>query len=348
MYDFREYMNIVFFGSTKDSVIVLEKIASSRLSSLTGHISAVVTQPARPVGRKQIMTSTPVELWAKQNNISILTFPSNRSKPWCFANEKDVINSIETFTPDLLISASFGEMIPWECIRHTKYGGINIHPSLLPRWRGADPIPWTILSGDAQTGVTVVSLSQKFDEGKIFAQKKISVFDAVHPDLLRKELFTEGAQLLIESLPDILSGKNKGVAQKPENAIYARKLKRDDGFVPWNYITCAMNGEDNLSHPQGPALKSELLRLALSTTQDNLTSTILLMARSLSPWPGVWTTINVINPTDKTGEKRMKILACHGLQVTGHDHPQLILDEVQIEGKNPVKWNDIKNIIVNS
>lgn len=240
-------MKIVFFGSTSDSVIVLSRLHQ---------IVSVVSQPPRPVGRKQILTPTPVEEWARGHTVPVLSFPHNKEKPWLFENEQAVIDALGPFKADLFVSACFGQKIPIEVIRSAIFGGLNVHPSLLPRWRGADPVPWAILSGDRQTGVTIVTLAERFDEGKIIAQKKYPITDIETSDGLRTKLFEIGATLLVDNLSDYCSGKNKGKPQKTSDTPYARRFVRDDGFIPW---------ED---------FQPELLDRKL---------------RALSPWPGVWT-----------------------------------------------------------
>ncbi|MBI4066177.1 methionyl-tRNA formyltransferase, partial [Candidatus Gottesmanbacteria bacterium] len=192
---------IIFFGSTGDSVSVLEKL-------ITPRVRAVVTQPARPVGRKQMLTPTPVETWAKARGIAVLSFPSDPEKPWLYADERQVIDALQPLKANLLVSACYGQKIPWETIRQARFGGLNVHPSLLPRWRGADPVPWAILAGDHQTGVTVATLSEKFDEGAVVAQKKFPIIDSDTSDALRTTLFTIGADLLMEVIPEFLSTKH--------------------------------------------------------------------------------------------------------------------------------------------
>ena len=238
-------MNVIFFGSTTDSLLVLEKLSG---------VVAVVTQPPKPVGRKQILTPTPVELWADTHHIPTTT-----------------LDVLSPFKPDLLVSASYGEKIPIDAIRSAKFGGLNVHPSLLPRWRGGDPVPWAIMTGDHQIGVTVVTLAEGFDHGKIIAQKKIPIAPHDTSGPLRTHLFQLGAELLVESLPDYLSGKNKGVEQKIKNEPYARRLTREDGFEPW----------DTLINTK------EAVRIQTKF-------------RALHPWPGLWTLWK---------EKRIKILA---------------------------------------
>ena len=142
-----------------------------------------------------------MEIWAKDNTIPILTFSSDSTTSSLYENEQTVIDTLAPFKAELLISACYGQKIPNAAITSARHGGLNVHPSLLPRWRGADPVPWAILSGDHQTGVTVVTLSDAFDEGKIIAQKKLPITNKDFSDPLRTKLFTLGAYLLIDSLP---------------------------------------------------------------------------------------------------------------------------------------------------
>jgi len=108
-------IRIIFFGSTSDSVLVLDK-----LSAVSCQLSAVVTQPPRPVGRSQTVTPTPVEIWAKAKNIPVLSFATNQVKPWLFENEQQVIDTLQPFKPDLLVSACYGQKIPSSSITSTK------------------------------------------------------------------------------------------------------------------------------------------------------------------------------------------------------------------------------------
>lgn len=300
-------MNILFFGSTTDSVIVLEKL----LTVKNTEISAVVTQPPRPVGRDQTITPTPVEQWAKEHNTAVLTFTSNSEKPWLYADTQQVIDTLQPIQADVLISASYGQMIPWETISATRYGGINIHPSILPHWRGADPVPWAILNNDHQIGVTVVTLSKTFDEGKILAQEKIPLTPTDTSDPLRTKLFGMGADLLAETLPLVFTGKIKAkdMHMPDPKPPYARKCTRDDGFEPW-----------------------ETLRLSMTEGKD--ADRIDRKFRALDPWPGVWTEITN-SQSDKVttqNKKRLKIVKLH------LSNKKIIIDEVQLEGKRPVTW----------
>lgn len=302
---------VLFFGSTNDSVIVLDALAAlcSRLSTL--RIAAIITQPAKPAGRKQTILPTPVELWAKRHKITLLSFSNNAEKPWLYADKQQVIDTLEPMQAGLIVSASYGQMIPAKTIRDARFGGLNIHPSLLPRWRGGDPVPWAILSGDQQTGVTLVSISEQFDKGYIYAQKKIPILETDTSQPLRTKLFSIGAHLLTALLPDYLQGKIKGTPQNVrDDEPYAKRLSRQTGFEPWSTIQEAMDdGTD--------------------------TKRIERKFRALHPWPGVWTVVE--NSTryavqKKAAGKKLKLLHMH------EENGKLILDSVQLEGKKQVSW----------
>ena len=311
--------NILFFGSTTDSVLVLEKLLHLSTVHSQFSISAIVTQPPRPVGREKTITPTPVEQWAKEHAITLLTFESNPEKPWLYADEQLVIDTLQPVAADIIISASYGIKIPTATITAATFGGINIHPSILPHWRGADPVPWAILSGDHQIGVSITTLTESFDEGKILAQEKTPITSSDTSDPLRTKLFSIGAELLIDILPRYIEGKLKTTSQltdthgKGVTIQYARKFKREDGFEAWETLFQAMNEGTDAAR-------------------------IERKYRALHPWPGIWTKIKtnenqMNNDNDKAiNEKRLKILKLH------LSNGKIVIDDVQLEGKKPVSW----------
>ncbi len=312
---------ILFFGSTNDSVIVLEKLVTlSPVNSdpigVNWSLCSIVTQPPKPIGRDQIITPTPVETWAKEHNIACLSFESDPEKPWLYKNEQQVIDTLQPTTPDILISASYGQMIPWDTICSAQFGGINVHPSILPHWRGADPVPWAIMNGDHQIGVTVVTLSKTFDEGKILAQEKIPLTPKDTSNPLRTKLFTIGANLLTDVLPLIITRKikPKDMHMPDPKPPYARKFTRDDGYEPWDVL--------------------------MRSVSDGIDADrIDRKFRALDPWPGVWTTLAHSSSfiiDSKTEGKRLKILKQH------LNNGKIIIDDVQLEGKKPVSWTQFR------
>ncbi len=306
-------MNIIFFGSTEDSVIVAQTLQKKC------RIAAIVTQPEKPVGRTKTKTKTPLEQYAIEQKIPCMTFAQDSEHPWRYRNEEEVTNSLSSFTPDLFITACYGQKLPSSALALPTHGSLNIHPSLLPRWRGADPIPWTIIAGDAQTGVTISLVTDTFDTGDIVATKKIPVPPHDAPDKIRTTLFTLGADLLLETLPAYIKGSIKLVPQKKEDVVVARKLTRDDGYIPWGILQAAMAGGD---------VPRQDRNCLLQEIQEPLVSAILRMHRALSPWPGIWTKTQISGI-----EKRVKILS---FSLKGN---QLFIENIQLEGKNPVTWN---------
>jgi len=295
----------LFFGSTSDSVIVLDALYHGRIPSYRIRLIGVTTQPPSPVGRKHTVTPTPVESWARAHEIPVYSFPPAREKPWQYSDENSVAASLGSLGAQLLVCASYGQKIPISVIGNARFGGLNVHPSLLPRWRGADPVPWAILSGDRQTGVSVVTLSAKFDEGRIIAQKKVPIKNTDRSDPLRTKLFRLGSALLVRSLPGFLDGRQRGKKQSVLVGAYARRLTRQDGYEPW----------DTLQRTTG----ENALRIERKI-------------RALAPWPGVWTVVSFAS-----GPKRLKILDA------SLSNDALRINTVQMEGKNPIPFAQFQN-----
>ncbi len=336
-------VRVIFFGSTEDSVRVIDALMAMQSSHIDLQIVAVMTHAPRPVGRKQTLTPSPVANWAVTHKLPVLCPPTIHDKPWQFVSDADASNSVSTFSPDLLISASFGVKLPSDMITHARFGALNIHPSLLPRWRGTDPTPWTILAGDAQTGVTVSKITDSFDAGDIIGQKKVPVTQSESPDELRARLFDIGTGLLIDLLPPYIEGSIDPVTQVTENATYARRLTRQDGYIPWDILSAILQG--TISKFQFPSSKQ-----IPSSNYQNEATMIVRHIQALSPWPGVWTEISVqLHRKQETGNnsgetennqnktaRRLKILAAHV------DGEKLVIDTVQLEGKNPVPFTQFK------
>jgi methionyl-tRNA formyltransferase len=313
-------MKIIFFGSTTDSVLVLNKISQLGLE-------AIVTQPAKPTGRNHEIVKTPVQIWAESNQIPCFSFPSKIDQPWLYADVGKVIDALLPINADLIISACYGQKIPDKLIRSARLGGLNVHPSLLPRWRGADPVPWTIIAGDTFTGVTVVTISETFDAGEIIAQQKIPITVQDFPDPLRTKLFEIGAELLINCLHNGIASPPK-VDRNDIVSTYARKFTRDDGFVPWELI----NDNSTIEQFNNLPIMQTLIKQNIIIPQDLPTAVFIdRIFRALSPWPGIWTNIN---------GKRCKILKIH------LENMSLIIDQIQLEGKKPVSFKQFKEAYI--
>ncbi len=211
--------SFVFWGSDEFSVKVLEVIISSSFMP-----TAIITVPPKPVGRKKIITPTPIALFAKEKNIRLIEEENIKSDS--FANEYKGIN------PDIAIVASYGKIIPTEILNTPKYKTFNVHPSLLPKWRGATPIEHTIMHDDI-AGVTIIELDEKMDHGPIVFQKEISMKDPDSNPLyyseLRDILAQNGGQMIVELLQTVPE-----IEKTPQNhseATFTKLLSKGDGKI---------------------------------------------------------------------------------------------------------------------
>lgn len=213
-------VKIIFWGTPEFAILALKALVENGYD-----IAAVITNPDEPVGRKQIMTPPPVKIFAEKYKIPVF-------QP---INLKDGNFIKELPSADLYIVASYGKIIPKGIIEIPKLGTLNIHPSLLPRWRGPSPIQYTILNSDEETGVTIMKIDELMDHGPIVAKSKIknqkikTTYRELHDKLA--EL---GTKLLIETLPKYIAGKIEPVPQDDSKATYSKILKRNDGRIDWS------------------------------------------------------------------------------------------------------------------
>ncbi|MFT6829319.1 MAG: methionyl-tRNA formyltransferase [Candidatus Paceibacteria bacterium] len=208
--------NFVYFGTPDFSVIVLEELKN------VGYIpSLVVTAPNRPVGRKHVLTPPPVKVWADENNIEC----------WQPEHPRDIVEALQERKDDLFVVASYGYIVNQKLLNIPKYGVLNVHTSLLPKYRGASPIESAILNGEIETGSTIMHMTLGMDEGPIITQSR---FD-LEPDVLKPDLFTmlahDGGQLLASVLPDYVVGKCERIEQHHNEASYCGKIEKSDGDV---------------------------------------------------------------------------------------------------------------------
>lgn len=313
---------ILFCGSTSDSVIV-----AGRLKSGGFDITGIVTQPERPRGRKLTPQPTPMALWANDHGVAVHSFASDPEKPWLYRDENQVVSALDRLNPDLIISASYGQKIPGAALSRARYGGMNVHPSLLPRWRGGDPVPWSILAGDRSAGVSVTRLSEAFDQGEILSQQEVPITETDTSDPLRSRLFEIGARLLSDNLPDFLDSQiNTGnMIQKSGSLPYARRLRRDDGYIPWDTFKVLTNGVSNAAVPMLPIHLELNTKYGLDTITDF--RAVERLVRAFDPWPGVWTEFPAAY-----GKVRLKIIRAHT------DGGMLVPNTVQLEGKKPTPY----------
>ncbi len=218
-------MKIIFMGTPEFGVIILEELIKASFKPVL-----VVTAPDKPVGRKQIITPPPVKISAEKYNIEVCQ--PDKIENYCVGTVGKL--KIKKLNPDLIIIAGFGQILPKEILEIPKYGCLNIHPSLLPKYRGSSPIQYTILNGDKETGVTIILMTEKLDQGNIISnfQFPISNEKITYPELSQK-LAELGAKLLLETIPKWINGEIEPKPQDDSRATYTKILKKEDGKIDW-------------------------------------------------------------------------------------------------------------------
>ncbi len=211
-------LKIIFMGTPKFGAIILEKLADSPYKPIL-----VVTETDKPVGRKKALTPPSVKVVAEKYEIPVL-------QPEKIRNSELEIRNLK---PDLIIVAAYGKILPEEILEIPKYGCLNVHPSLLPRWRGPSPVQSAILNGDADSGVTIMKIAEKVDAGPILIQRELKLEGKETYDVLHNKLGEMGGDLLIKIIPEWITGKIDPQLQPESKATYTRILKKEDGKINW-------------------------------------------------------------------------------------------------------------------
>ncbi|MFH0955833.1 MAG: methionyl-tRNA formyltransferase [Candidatus Falkowbacteria bacterium] len=280
-------------------------------------IVLVITQPDKPIGRKQIVTSPPIKIAAEKNNITVL-------QPEYII---DIKEKISLLSPDLIVVAAYAQLIPEEILNLPKYGCLNLHASLLPKYRGAAIIQAAILNGDEQTGLTIIKMDKGLDTGPILAQITIDIGDKDTAGTLYDRLSGASANFLIETIKKYLAGKITLKAQSSGLTNYVKTLAKSDGLINWSK----------------PAAYLEKF------------------IRAMNPWPVAWTwldgqQIKIISAQNRPIEinsykpgKTFKYNAGLAVQC-GRD--ALIIKSLQLEGKTALTSEEFlrghKNFIGNT
>jgi len=305
--DFR----VIFMGSGEFAKPVLKELLDfERLLSAGKIVLAAFTQPDKPVGRKRVMSPTPVKELAFKYKVPVLEPSSLKSGGW--------VNKISGLHPDLIVVCDYGLIVPAKILNIPKFGCINIHPSLLPKYRGSTPIQQAILDGEGKTGVTIMLLDEKFDHGPVLVQKTEKIKGDDTFINLRNRLAGIGGRMLIEFLPYYLNGKVSPKGQNHKKAVMTKELKKEDGKIDWRKKA------------------DEIER----------------MGRAYMGWPGLWCRfdgkiLKVIKLSKCEGRKNCKVdkKAKPGtVFLTGGKElgvmcgkGQLIIDELQVEGKRVMR-----------
>jgi len=205
-------------GTPEFGAIILEGLIEKGFKPVL-----VISSPDKPVGRKQTITPPPTKISAQKHNI-----PVEQPK-----KIQDFRLKIENLKPDLIVVAAYNQIIPKEILDIPKYGCLNIHPSLLPKYRGPSPIQTAILNGDKKTGVTIILMDEKVDRGPILSQKTLVIGEKETSQTLLIKLADLGARLLMETIPKWTKKMIKPLPQDESRATYSRILHKNDGQINW-------------------------------------------------------------------------------------------------------------------
>ena len=209
---------ILFMGTPEFSVPILEGLIENY------KIRAVVTQPDRKVGRDQVVRFTPVKQVAQDHTILVL-------QP---EKIKESVEDILALEPDLIVTCAYGQILPKAILNAPKYGCINVHASLLPKLRGGAPIHHAIIDGYQKTGITIMYMNEKMDEGDIIAQRELEISETETASTLHDKLSIMGRDLLLDTLPSILDGTNTRTPQDDSKATYGFVITRADEKIDFN------------------------------------------------------------------------------------------------------------------
>jgi len=210
-------------------------------------IVAVVTQPDKPKGRGKKLSSPPIKEYAVENGIPVLQ-PEKVKTP-------EFINKIRSLEPDLLVTAAYGKILPGELLNIPRYGCINVHASLLPKYRGAAPINWAIINGESKTGITTMQTDIGMDTGDILLKDEIEITEDITAGELEEKLAELGAETLKKTLEKLKEGNLQRIPQKHSEASYAPMLSKEIGLINWEKTSCEIHN----------------------------------LVRGVNPWPGAYT-----------------------------------------------------------
>ncbi|WP_288395659.1 methionyl-tRNA formyltransferase [uncultured Vagococcus sp.] len=224
---------IIFMGTPGFSVPILNGLVAEGYDVLR-----VVTQPDRPVGRKKVLTPPPVKEAALKHGIKVLQPEKISGSP--------EMEEIISLNPDLIVTAAFGQFLPENLLKAPKLGAINVHASLLPKYRGGAPVHYSIIKGDSETGVTIMRMVKKMDAGNMLTQKAIPISKTDDVGSMFDKLSLLGKDMLLEMLPEFIAGNIKETPQDETLVTYSPNITREEEQIDWNktseLIDCQVRG----------------------------------------------------------------------------------------------------------
>lgn len=296
-------LKVVFIGTPAFSVPYLKSLIGSDLFE----VKAVITQPDKPTGRQQIITSSPVKITAQVNNLLIF-------QPEKLKADDEIIEPLRELEPDFMVVVAYGQIIPTQILALAKLGNINVHPSILPKYRGASPIQNAILNQEKSTGLTIMLMDEKMDHGPILTQKEISLDGTETNESLHQKMSDKiNTDFLLNTLIKFANGEITPQAQDDNQATYCKQIAKEEARINW--------------HQSARKVSAQI--------------------RAFYPWPATWTTLNnkrvkifpPISVIKKSAEPGKIFLDDKKLAVACQ-LDALLIDQLQIEGKNKAKAKD--------
>ncbi len=214
-------LRVVFMGSPEFALPSLHALLENE------HVLAVVTQPDKPTGRGQKMVSPPVKLLALERGVPVLQPKSARSH--------ELHAELQALNPDLLVVVAYGKILPQSLLDIPRFGCLNVHGSVLPRYRGAAPIQWALIRGETETGITIMKLDAGMDTGPMLIWRKAAIQEADTAGTLATRLADIGAELLVVALVRLQAGTLVEIPQEGEQATYAPLLTKESGEIDWKH-----------------------------------------------------------------------------------------------------------------
>lgn len=295
-------MKIVYMGTPEFAVNPLKKLDENY------DVIMVVTQPDKEVGRKKEIRYSEVKKYALDHDIEVFQPEKIRT------DYQRIIDA----NPDVIITCAYGQIIPKELLEFPKYKCINIHASLLPKLRGGAPIHWSIINGDSKTGITIMYMNEKMDEGDILYQKEVEILDTDNVETLHDKLSDLGSKMIIDFIPRLETGDFTPVKQNSEEATYGYNVTREDEHIDFNKTSRGIFNQ----------------------------------IRGLNPWPVAYTTLDgkvfkvyssKISNSKVTGSVgEITNIYSDGIGVKTNDG-EIIITEIKEEGKNRILVKDYLN-----
>lgn len=313
-------LRVVFFGTSSISLVVFNRLIELGLTPVS-----IVTVPDRPAGRKMVLTPPPAKVWAMERGIQCLQFEKL---------DDAAVETLKSEHADLFIVASYGKIIPESVLEIPKHGALNVHPSILPKYRGATPMQSAILDDEQHTGVTIIRMDKLMDHGPIIALHEEDIIPWPQTvSNLEKNLGKKGAEILFNALPDYISGKLMPIEQNHSAATHVGKITKEQGEI---VLEKSETGAD------------------IAASLDKLGRADFLKYCAFEQWPGTYFFIQAKDAALKTSDgenktahmprkMRIKIKNAHFDEST----QRMIIDSLVPEGRGEMTRKDFLNFISN-